>query len=171
MILEHGKSFEPNARRISDKRPCLHKKYLNLAYKYAICFTRPTLWVVCGMPASGKSTVSKELAGILGIRAFNSDVIRKQMMGSGSRDLSHTKFEKGIYSKGRTSLTYGRLLLLVQKKIEKRGSVILDATFKEAHHRNEAIRLARDMDANIMFVECVVPENLLKKRLRLRKNK
>lgn len=147
------------------------EKYLNLAYKYAICFTRPTLWVVCGMPASGKSTVSKELAGIFGIRAFNSDVIRKQMMGSVSRDLSHTKFEKGVYSKGITSLTYGRLLLLAQKKIEKGESVILDATFKGAHHRNEAIRLARDMDANIMFVECVVPENLLKKRLLLRKNK
>ncbi len=93
------------------------------------------------------------------------------MMGAESRDLSHTKFEKGFYSKGITSLTYGRLLLLAQKEIEKGKSVILDATFKTAHHRNEANLLAKDMDANIMFVECVVPENLLKNRLLLRNNK
>ncbi|MDA3896057.1 MAG: AAA family ATPase [Desulfobacteraceae bacterium] len=147
------------------------EKYLNLAYQYAIRFTRPTLWVVCGMPASGKSTVSEELAGIFGIRVFNSDVIRKQMMGAASHDHSNTPFETGIYSKGITALTYGRLLLLAQEEIEKGESVILDATFNTAHHRNEAKLLAKDMDVNVMFVECVVPENLLKKRLLLRNNK
>ena len=140
------------------------KKYLDLAYNYAICFTRPTLWVVCGMPASGKSTVSEELANAFGINAFNSDVIRKQMFGS------IMPFETGIYSKGSTALTYGRLLLLAQEEIEKGKSVILDATFKTAHHRREAIRLAKDMDADILFVQCVAPENLLKKRLLLREN-
>jgi len=146
------------------------EKYLNLAYRYTARFTRPTLWVVCGMPASGKSTVSEELAGIFGIRTFNSDVIRKQMMRAESLDFSNTQFENGIYSKGITSLTYGRLLLLAQKEIEKGESVILDATFKAAHHRNEANLLAKDMDADIMCVECMMPENLLKKRLLRRKN-
>jgi hypothetical protein len=48
------------------------------------------------MPASGKSTVSKELVGIFGSGAFNLDVICKQMMGSVSRDFSHTKLEKRV---------------------------------------------------------------------------
>ncbi len=141
------------------------EKYLNLAYQYAMKFTRPMLWVVCGMPASGKSTISEELANAFGIKVFNSDVIRKKMFGS------IMPFETGIYSNGATSLTYGRLLLLAQEEIEKGNSVILDATFKTAHHRNEANLLAKDMDADIMFVECVAPENLLKKRLLLRENK
>jgi hypothetical protein len=62
------------------------------------------------------------------------------------------------------------LLLLAQEEIEKGNSVILDATFKAAHHRSEAIRLAKDMDADIRFVQCVAPENLLKKRLLQREN-
>jgi predicted kinase len=80
-------------------------------------------------------------------------------------------FEEGIYSKGASGLTYGKLLLLAQEEIEKGNSVILDATYGKAHHRDEALRMARDLDANIIFVECVLKEALLKERLSNRKTK
>ncbi len=83
-----------------------------------------------------------------------------------NRRLSHNiYFEEGIYSKGAGSLTYGKLLLLAREEIEKGDSVILDATFSNSHQRSEALRLARDMDANIVFVECLSPANLSKARL------
>jgi aminoglycoside phosphotransferase family enzyme/predicted kinase len=140
-------------------------KYLNLAYKYAVQFTRPTLWVVCGMPGSGKSTISKELSGAFGIKAFQSDVIRKELYGLKPDDLSDIPFETGIYSKGASSLTYGRLLLLAQEEIEQGRSVILDATYARQHDRSEAMRMAKDIDANIVFVECVLKENIIRERL------
>jgi len=80
-------------------------------------------------------------------------------------------FEDGIYSKGASGLTYGKLLLSAQEEIETGNSVILDATFSSAHHRNEALRMAKDLDANIIFVECRPKENLLKERLSHRKAK
>ena len=43
--------------------------------------------------------------------------------------------------------------MLAQEVIEKVDSVILDATFSRRHQRDEVIRLARDMDANIIFIE------------------
>jgi aminoglycoside phosphotransferase family enzyme len=104
-------------------------KYLDLAYKYAVQFTRPTLWVVCGMPGSGKSTISRELSRVFSIKAFQSDVIRKELYGLKPDDSSDMPFETGIYSKGASSLTYGRLLLLAQEEIEQGKSVILDATY------------------------------------------
>lgn len=55
--------------------------------------------------------------------------------------------------------------MLAQEEIEKGDSVILDATFSNSHQRSEALRLARDMDANIVFVECLSPVNLSKARL------
>ncbi|MDO9262354.1 MAG: AAA family ATPase [Desulfosalsimonadaceae bacterium] len=143
-------------------------KYLELAYQYAVRFTRPTLWVVCGLPGSGKSAVSGELARVFGIRTFNSDVIRKQLFGVAAGTHLNLAPEASVYSMEATALTYGRLLLLAQEEIEKGNSVILDATFSRAHHRAEAVRLAKDMDANIIFVECVLADHLLKERLRQR---
>ena len=141
------------------------RKYLDLAYKYARRFIRPTIWVVCGMPGSGKSTISEALSRVFGIKSFQSDVIRKKMHGLKPGDPLDIPFETGIYSKGSSSLTYGRLLLLALEEIEQGRSVILDATFSRQHHRSEAIRMANDIDTNIIFVECVLIEDMIRKRL------
>jgi aminoglycoside phosphotransferase family enzyme/predicted kinase len=141
------------------------RKYLDLAYQYAGRFTRPTLWVVCGMPGSGKSTISNELSRIFRIKSFQSDVIRKELHGLKPGDFSDIPFETGIYSKGASNLTYGRLLLLAQEEIEQGRSVVLDATYSRRQYRSEALRLANDIDANIIFVECVLTENIVRERL------
>jgi len=140
-------------------------KYLDFAYRYAVQFTRPTLWVVCGMPSSGKSTISRELSRVFGIKVFQSDVIRKEIFGAKPGDPSDMPFEAGMYSRSATRLTYGRLLLLAQEEIEKGRSVILDATYGKQNDRIEAIRMAKDTEANIVFVECVLTENVIKERL------
>ena len=140
-------------------------RYMDLAYSYAVQFTRPTLWVVCGMPASGKSTIAKELAKTLGVKVFRSDVIRKELFTLQPYERVDVPFEEGIYSKGASSLTYGKLLLLGQEEIERGYSVILDATYSSRHQRSEVLRLAKDMDTNLMFVECICPEAALKERL------
>jgi aminoglycoside phosphotransferase family enzyme/predicted kinase len=141
------------------------RRYMELAYRYAVQFTRPTLWVVCGMPASGKSTIAEELAERLGIRVFRSDAIRKDLFGLQPDEEVNVPFEQGIYSPGASSLTYGKLLLLAQEEIERGYSVILDATYSSQHQRGEVLRLAKDMDTNLMFVECTCPKAVLKERL------
>jgi aminoglycoside phosphotransferase family enzyme/predicted kinase len=143
-------------------------KYLDLAYQYATRFARPFIWVVCGPPASGKSAISEELARAFGIDAINSDVVRKELFGVPRTHHLDLAPETSIYSPSATSLTYGRLLLMAQEEIEKGRSVILDATFSKAGHRAEALRLARDKNIPIIFVECVLSDDLLKKRLAAR---
>lgn len=141
------------------------RQYMDLAYRYAVQFTRPTLWVVCGMPASGKSTIAKELAKALGVKVLRSDVIRKELFGLQPYEQIDVPFEEGIYSRGASSHTYGKLLLLAQEEIDKGYSVILDATYSSRHQRTEVLRLAKDMDTNLVFVECTCPEAVLKERL------
>jgi len=141
------------------------RRYMGLAYRYAVQFSRPTLLVVCGMPASGKSTIARELAKTLGVKIFSSDVMRKELFSLQPSERVDVSFEQGIYSKGGTSLTYGKLLLLAQDEIGKGCSVILDATYSSRHQRGEVLRLSRDMDVNIIFVECVCSEAVLKDRL------
>lgn len=146
------------------------QQHLEFAYQYALQFTRPTLWVVCGMPASGKSTIAKALAEAFGIHVLRSDVIRKKLFNLKPNGSIEIPFEEGIYSKGASSLTYGKILLMAQEEIEKGSSVILDATYGSRHKRDEVIRLAHDMGSNVIFVECVSSEATLKERLK-RRNK
>lgn len=141
------------------------ERYLKLAYRYAVQFTRPTIWVVCGLPAGGKSTIAKEMARAFSVKILQSDRVRKQLLDVPTDEPRVLPFESGIYSKEAGSLTYGKLMILAQGVVEKGGSVILDATFSHQHQRDEVIRLARDMDANILFIECVASYEMLKKRL------
>jgi len=140
-------------------------RYTDLAYQYAVQFTRPTLWVICGMPASGKSTIAKNLAGSLDVKVFRSDRVRKELFGLHPEEQRNLPFEAGIYSKEARSLTYGKLLLLAQEELQNGRSVILDATYASLHQRREVLRLANDADANVMFVECISSEAVLKERL------
>lgn len=145
--------------------------YLALAYRYAVQFTRPTLWVVCGMTAAGKSTVARELGRRLGVAVVRSDVVRKTLFGRRPEAPAVAAYGKGIYTSGAGALTYGRLLLEAQERLEKGHSVILDATFSQPHRRAEALRLARDADVNILFVECVADDSVLRSRLTAREGR
>jgi hypothetical protein len=141
------------------------RRYTQLAYRYAVQFSRPTLWVVCGMMATGKSTVARALADCLQISTIRSDVVRKQLFKSTNLASGVTDFEAGIYSRKATALTYGRLLREAQAQIEKGRSVILDATFSHREQRREAMRLAQEMAAWIVFVQCTCSETTIRKRL------
>jgi uncharacterized protein len=145
------------------------RRYMELAYRNALVFSRPRIWVVFGMIAGGKSTVAQALSDSLGVAVFNSDVVRKQLFRDRPGAVSGpVAFAQGIYSAEATALTYGKLLLTAQEEIDRGRSVILDATFSRTRHRDEARRLAHDMDAAVRFVECRGPENLIAERLRQR---
>jgi aminoglycoside phosphotransferase family enzyme/predicted kinase len=142
--------------------------FLGLAYRYAVRFSRPVLWVVWGMAAAGKSTVARVLADVLDITVLRSDVVRKQLFERAARDDTVSAFEEGIYSRPATALTYGKLLRLAQAEIEQGHPVILDATFSRRNRRREALRLAAETGAAIVFVECTCPEEMLRQRLAAR---
>jgi uncharacterized protein len=144
------------------------KHYLKLAYQYAAQFTRPTVWVVCGLPASGKSTLASALSNALNLKILSSDITRKQLFNLQPNHPEVVNFADGIYSETATALTYGKILLLSQEHIEKGQSIIIDATYSRKSQRMELIRFARDMDVNLIFIHCKVPLEILRKRLRKR---
>jgi aminoglycoside phosphotransferase family enzyme/predicted kinase len=144
------------------------QKFLSLAYTYAIRFTRPTIWIVFGLPAAGKSTIAARLSSILHVDLMRSDQVRKEIFGVAPDGDAVGPFEEGIYSPGSTALTYGKLFLSAQEIVKKDRSVILDATFSRRHQRQEALQLARDLDANILFIECFATTKCIRDRLKKR---
>jgi aminoglycoside phosphotransferase family enzyme/predicted kinase len=136
-------------------------RYMDLAYRHTLMFARPTLWVCCGLPASGKSSLAARLGEAMGIRVFSSDRVRKTMApGSGV-----SPYGKGTYSDQRRNRVYGRLLALAQDELRSGRSVILDATYGRRHWRDGVRQLASDMDAGLIFAECVSPLETLRRRL------
>jgi len=145
-------------------------KYLTLAYRYAIQFSRPAVWVVCGMPATGKSTIAKALSRALGIKVFRSDVVRKALFGLKPHQQGTASAGKNIYSASAGSLTYGRLLRLTRQAIETGTSVIIDATYSKEKYRLDLIRLVKEKGIRPIFIECTAQDRVMKERLVHRDN-
>ncbi len=139
-------------------------QYLDLAFRYAVQFARPTLYVLCGMPGTGKSTYAKRLHEIFDIALVRSDTARKELPGYSARR-GPVPFGTGIYRPEMRGWVYSWLLSKVQEDLKQGRSAILDATFSRRKWREEAVRLAKDLDANILFFECVSSQDTILERL------
>jgi aminoglycoside phosphotransferase family enzyme/predicted kinase len=147
------------------------RRYFDLAYGYAASFNRPTLWIVSGLIGSGKSTIAAELAKPLKVKVLSSDFIRKKMFGLSPQEPAVAAFEEGLYTPAVTARTYENMLLQARAEISTGNSVILDATFGKRQHRETFGRIAEEMGAQVIFVECFCPDSVRRKRLAGRQGK
>ena len=144
------------------------QSYFQLAWRYAEIFSRQTIWIVCGLSGSGKSTIAAELGKRMNLKCYRSDVIRKRLFGLSPEQQVVTPFGESIYSPAASDNTYEQLLLEARKEVSRGRSVILDATFGRLQHRVLVRRLAEEMVANVIFIECRCRLSLLHQRLTAR---
>ncbi len=144
------------------------RDYLEQAYRYALQFSRPTLWVFCGLPATGKSALAERLSEALSLTLLQSDRIRKEGRDHLALQEEVVPFDQGIYRAAMRQRVYARMLALAQEELKKGHSAILDATFSLTKWREEAGQLAADHDTNLIFVECVCAKEIIRERLRQR---
>ncbi len=142
------------------------RTFAALACRYAKRFPAPTVYVVMGMIAAGKSTVAGALSGAIDARLLSSDKIRKEMFRS--KDGAGARFGAGIYRPEARRRVYARMLLRAEEQLRSRRSVVLDATFGRQRERTEAMRLAADTGARVVFIECRCPEKIIRRRLKSR---
>jgi aminoglycoside phosphotransferase family enzyme/predicted kinase len=135
-------------------------QYLDLALRYAVQFSRRTIWVFCGLPGTGKSTLAAMVAETFGIALLRSDEVRKELPEYGSHS-GPVPLDTGIYRRDLRGRAYARLLGLAQEELKKGRSVVLDATFSQRHWREEMVRLAEDLDTSVLFFECVASEKTM----------
>ena len=157
-------SPEITARERKEKTLEMHK-HLDLAHEYALEFSRPGIWIICGMPATGKSTIANALGQALEIEPLHSDIIRKTLFGLEPHECGGTRFKEKIYSSSGTQLTYKTLLHRARQELAKGSSVILDATFSRASQREQLIALTKEKGITPVFIECQTPESIMKERL------
>ncbi len=138
-------------------------RYYRLAWEY----TQPKqgkLIVMAGLSGSGKSTVARKLAREQGAIQIRSDAVRKHLGGialdaQGSDDL---------YSAEMTDRTYARLLELGTTLAAQGYTVILDAKYDRAAHRQAAIAAAQTQQIPVEILYCTAPLEVLQARIQQR---
>ncbi|MGV8075339.1 MAG: AAA family ATPase [Syntrophobacteraceae bacterium] len=147
------------------------ESYMQNAYRYAVQFSRPTLWVFCGLPASGKSLNAEKLSEALSLALYQSDRIRKdESRFPAVSSETVVPYNEGIYRTELRNRVYGQMLAFAQEQMRNGHSVVLDASFSRHKWRDEAKRLSVDMDTDLIFVECVAGEESIRLRLKQRED-
>ena len=142
--------------------------YLRLAYRYALSFGRPVLWVFSGLPGSGKSTLARQVSQALFMPVFQSDLVRKQ--DPDFPDQGVAPMDAGAYRPVMRGRVYAKMLNLAQDQLRQGRSVALDATFSEEKWRGEAMELARSHNVGFIIVHCSCRTDTLKVRLSQRRD-
>jgi aminoglycoside phosphotransferase family enzyme/predicted kinase len=141
------------------------RSYLLQAYRYALQFSRPTIWVMMGLPASGKSSLGEAMAEKLSLPLLQSDAIRKELAGRQIHQAEIVHYDGGIYQSSMRQRVYAKMLTSAQEELKQGHSVVLDATFSKSRWRDEVRQLASDLDTNLIFVECACGEEIIRWRL------
>ena len=107
------------------------------------------LIIICGLPGSGKSSLSQEIMKIIPAEYLNSDVIRKQM------------FSNPEYSEEEKKRVYHEMAGKVRDYLDQGKNVIADATFFKKEYRQMMTEGCRKH----YIIRCILPEEHVKQRI------
>jgi uncharacterized protein len=145
------------------------ERYFRLALRYALFGSEPTVLVVMGRAASGKSTLANALGRELGVEVISSDRTRKELAGVSLFQRVSGAERVRLYSEAMTNETYKKLFQYAKTQLKRHASSILDATFSRREHRDELRRLLNSRSTNYRFIEAEAPDEVIKQRLEQRK--
>jgi aminoglycoside phosphotransferase family enzyme/predicted kinase len=126
------------------------------------------LVLVGGLPGTGKSTLGGGLADRLGAVLMSSDRLRKELVGMPPEATAAAPYEQGIYAPERTERTYTDLLARAEKLLQRGESVVLDASWIQARHRELARDVAARTRSTLVALRCETDPEVAATRLRQR---
>lgn len=115
------------------------------------------LIMVCGLPGTGKSFISKKIAEMTGAEWLSSDSIRKRIL------------EKRTYSEQEKNSVYEAMAKEAGKLLDQGKDVIVDATFYLARYRNIIDRTAWKHGCKLYIILCTLDDLEVRKRMEKRK--
>ncbi|MGB5403885.1 MAG: AAA family ATPase [Robiginitalea sp.] len=115
--------------------------------------SRPGLFIVFGLPGTGKTTFARALAERLGLPHFNTDIIRAELGRKQQYDLRDKSF------------IYARMLERARGELQKGKGVILDGTFHREIFRNPFTELAVDLEIPVKWIEVTAKAAIVRQRV------
>ena len=127
--------------------------------------------VIFGLMGVGKTTLAQALAKARDWPVISSDRVRKDLAGLSPTTPARFEFGQGIYREDFSRQTYREIGFRTKELLNaEAAAVILDASFKSARERAQIRDLARAMGAQVVFVLCSCPQEVLRVRLTHRMN-
>ncbi len=115
--------------------------------------SRPGLFIVFGLPGTGKTTFARALSTRLGLPHFNTDIIRTELG------------KKQQYDVRVKSFIYEQMLKRTRDELQKGKGVILDGTFHREIFRDPFIGLGRDLGIPVKWIEVTAKEDVVRERV------
>lgn len=142
---------------------CIHNviRYIGLAESYAYLMdTSPVLYIMQGISGSGKSFYAEQIHQQTGALVVSSDRERKRLFGIEFTQRLTNADKNKLYSQTMNQATYDQLYLACQAALQAGVSVVADATFLKAAHRQRFLQLATDLKCDSLVVS-IKPDPVL----------
>lgn len=111
------------------------------------------LFVVCGPPGVGKSTVASAIADRVDGERLRSDVVRKELAGEPRYTGAETqRVYRELLDRGRETVALGR-------------DAVLDGTFRERRYRDRAAEVASTVGTDLTLVRVECAEDVVRERI------
>lgn len=137
-------------------------RHLQWADRYTQPWLRPLVIVVGGLPGTGKSTLAKALASVLGGEWLRTDRIRRELFESeGQKAAADT----GIYRAELRERVYRELFQQAAALVSEKVAVVLDGTFSSAKQLSDARSLGSGARTIWLAVECCCPAEVARERI------
>src|SRR5580658_4271475 len=120
------------------------------------------VFLVTGLPATGKTTLAQALARALQVPLLSKDAIKEPLLDAlGAPDRAASRVLSDV--------SFAVLFALAQEQLAATGAVVLEGNFRPGEHER-AVRqlLARQGPTSCTQVLCRVPEPLRQQRLQAR---
>ncbi|MBI2865775.1 MAG: ATP-binding protein [Chloroflexi bacterium] len=117
---------------------------------------RPPFIVVSGLPGSGKSTFSRQLAQRLPLAIVESDALRQVI------------FPHPAHSQEESNLLFAAIRRLVERLLSEGIPTLLDATNLQERHREYLYHIAYHLGVQLILVWVEAPESVVRERLQRR---
>lgn len=124
---------------------------------------RPQLVIACGLPATGKSTAFLAIADETGWPVVRTDVVRKDLFGGGDRA---ARLPDSAYTAEANERVYAEVLRRAAGAPDR--VVLVDANFRSAAQRAEAVAAARAAGRDAAIAHFACEDATVRERLRAR---
>jgi aminoglycoside phosphotransferase family enzyme/predicted kinase len=152
---------EPAARAAAEDEA---RDLVELGHRFAWRARGPSLLIVCGVAASGKTTLAERLAAISGRPHLSSDLVRKRIAGVAPREPTPAE----LYTAEARAEAYRELGREAAAALRRGEGPIVDAT---CHRELERFAFEEGMGEDLgepLVIECTAPATVLLRRAEAR---